>query len=320
MKLSFKKIDKRRTEIGMPVTKFSKNVGISRKTYYDWRSGIEILAKYTKVIEGVLGIDINDISEEDKSKLPEHFLRGLNTNIHEIRDRIKWAVNYIITEHNFSNVKLANMVGLSPSTIDAYRRGVKGPKLEFLMFIQNKHNISMDWIMDGTGERFTGTHSPSLDRPGPDPSHREHPSTILNESSDEFVFIRRFQGKISAGGGLSPDDDVDVQLAFRRDWIKKKGSPGNMSLIKVSGDSMAPTLLSGDLILVDHSRISIAPQGGIYAIAIDHEIMIKRIQLLFLINKLKIISDNKHYESIEADPDQVKINGKVIWFCRDIER
>ena len=93
-----------------------------------------------------------------------------------------------------------------------------------------------------------------------------------------------------------------------------------MSLIKVSGDSMEPTLLPDDLVLVDHSRATITLQGGIYAIAIGNAIMIKRIQVLFPQNKLRILSDNPHYEPIEADPDQVKINGKVIWFGREKER
>jgi len=83
---------------------------------------------------------------------------------------------------------------------------------------------------------------------------------------------------------------------------------------------MEPTLLAGDLVLVDHSRTTITPHGGIYAIAINHEIMIKRIQILFSQNKLRILSDNTLYEPIESDPDQVKINGKVIWSGREVEK
>jgi len=114
---------------------------------------------------------------------------------------------------------------------------------------------------------------------------------------------------------------VDLQCAFRKDWIKKRGGkPSNMSLIKVSGDSMVPTLLPGDLVLVDHSRTTVTLQGGIYAISIDQEIMIKRIQVLFHENKLRILSDNTHYAPIEASPDKVKVNGKVIWFGREMER
>lgn len=92
-----------------------------------------------------------------------------------------------------------------------------------------------------------------------------------------------------------------------------------MSLIKVSGDSMEPTLLAGDLVLVDHGRNSIASQGGIYAIAIEDEIMIKRVQPSFP-EKLLVISDNKQYAPLEISRDKVRVNGKVIWFVREMER
>jgi phage repressor protein C with HTH and peptisase S24 domain len=52
----------------------------------------------------------------------------------------------------------------------------------------------------------------------------------------------------------------------------------------------------------------------------DDTIIIKRLQLIYLKNILKIISDNPKYETIEVSPDQIVINGKVIWFGREIER
>lgn len=137
---------------------------------------------------------------------------------------------------------------------------------------------------------------------------------------DEFVFIRQMRGKISAGGGLVPDNLIDMRIAFRKDWITRKGEPEGMSLIKVDGDSMAPTLLSGDLVLVDHSRTTIASQGGIYAISIDHEILIKRLQLLYEAGKVLVISDNKQYPSQEVSADKISVNGKVIWYARELER
>lgn len=137
---------------------------------------------------------------------------------------------------------------------------------------------------------------------------------------EDFVFIHQVSGTISAGGGLMPDNGIDMRVAFRRDWISRKGRAENMSLIKVQGDSMEPTLLSGDLVLVDHSRDSIASRGGIYAISIDSEIMIKRVQPLFPAEKLLIISDNKAYTSFETEVANVRINGRVIWFARELER
>ncbi len=146
---------------------------------------------------------------------------------------------------------------------------------------------------------------------------------VADQSEDaqtsKFVLISQVNGRISAGAGLLPDDSVDIKIAFRRDWIKKKGNPENMSLIKVPGDSMQPTLLSGDIALVDHGHNYIDPQGGIYAIAVDGEIMIKRVQPIPG-GKILVISDNKNYERLEMDSGQSHINGKVIWYARELER
>lgn len=169
-------------------------------------------------------------------------------------------------------------------------------------------NVRENWIL--TGEGAQGIHKTMTGYGYPQPDF----------PPDEFIFIRQMRGKISAGGGLEPDDTVDLRIAFRKDWITHKGKPENMSLIKVDGDSMIPTLLNGDLVLVDHGKNYIASQGGIYAISVNHEIMIKRVQPVFPNGKLRVISDNKQYEPYEIESDKVRINGKVIWFARDMER
>jgi len=115
-----------------------------------------------------------------------------------------------------------------------------------------------------------------------------------------------------------PDNVIELRVAFRKEWIARKGDAKDMVLIKVSGDSMDPTLLNGDLVLIDRGRKYFEPQGGIYAIALDDTIMIKRVQLVG--DCVKVISDNKMYDPFEVKADQVKINGKVIWFARELER
>jgi len=136
----------------------------------------------------------------------------------------------------------------------------------------------------------------------------------------KYVYVPQVTGRISAGSGRVPEEDAEVRVAFRREWIRRKGDADQMVLIKVEGDSMEPTLMSGDLVLVDRGRAFISPDGGVYAIALDDTIMVKRVQVLHPIDKLRIISDNKKYDPIEIPVDQVKVNGKVIWFARELER
>jgi phage repressor protein C with HTH and peptisase S24 domain len=52
----------------------------------------------------------------------------------------------------------------------------------------------------------------------------------------------------------------------------------------------------------------------------DSIIMIKRLQVIYHQNRMKVISDNARYEAMDIDPGQAKVNGKVIWFGRELER
>ena len=140
----------------------------------------------------------------------------------------------------------------------------------------------------------------------------------LDKSSDyEYVFIPQVAGRISAGGGLEPDNTIELKMAFRKDWVERKGNPNDMSIIRVLGDSMEPTLQSGDLVLINHSRNYIDPQGGIYALAIDGQIMLKRVQLVPSKGHARIISDNPQYETEIVPLSQLVVNGKMIWFGRE---
>ena len=227
-------------------------------------------------------------------------------NILDIIDRIKKlkgvskdaevAAFLDITKENLYNYKARNRVPI---------HAVK----EFCL----RENLSLEYVLYGTG-------NPYLTRPD---KHGKVDSAVglsaAFEAELEFVSIPQVSGRISAGASLAPENDVDVRVAFRKAWIMKKGSPDKMSLIKVKGDSMEPTLLSGDMILVDHSKNFIDPQGGIYAIVIDDMIMLKRLQVLGQ-GRIRVVSDNPRYESIEVHADALAINGKVLWYCRDLER
>ncbi len=205
-----------------------------------------------------------------------------------------------------SDADVARGLDVSPQALSAFKKQEKFPS-DLLIKYCFMHDLSIDWLLLGTGNY---------------PAQQDQPGVVSEQRADyrDYVFIPRMAGNISAGGGLVPDDTVEMKIAFRRDWIARRGDPEKMSLIRIAGDSMEPTLLSGDLVLVDHGRNYVDPYGGLYAIALDHSIMIKRIQLIHTTGKLRIISDNLRYQPIEADPTEVKVNGKVIWFGREIER
>jgi len=200
-----------------------------------------------------------------------------------------------------NDANLARLFNVKPNTLSNWRNRNTLP-YDLIVDICEHERWSLDYVLTGKETMKPGKGEPALQK----------------QAETDYTYVPQVNGKISAGTGSVPDNVIEMRVAFRKEWIARKGSAKDMVLIKVSGDSMDPTLLSGDLVLIDRGRKYFEPQGGIYAIALDDTIMIKRVQLIG--DRVKIISDNKMYEPFEVRADQIKINGKVIWFARELER
>ncbi len=131
--------------------------------------------------------------------------------------------------------------------------------------------------------------------------------------------IKKVKGAGSAGHGLKPDDEVDIQLAFRDDWLSKFGGPDRLLALVVEGDSMEPTLMDQDVIVVNKNIQEIKPGGGVYSFTWQGKRMIKRLQLNPKTKLVHIKSDNPNYDDLDADWKDIKIEGKLIWFGREMK-
>jgi phage repressor protein C with HTH and peptisase S24 domain len=126
------------------------------------------------------------------------------------------------------------------------------------------------------------------------------------------------KGAISAGPGLTPTDQVDFQLAFRNDWLEKYGGVNQLVALEVEGDSMAPELKGNDVVLINKNIKEVSLGGGIYAIKWKGNILVKRLQVNPQTGTVLIKSDNPSYETLETNLDDIEIEGKIIWFGREI--
>jgi len=123
--------------------------------------------------------------------------------------------------------------------------------------------------------------------------------------------------EVSTKGGLG-----DAQIA---EW----GIPSNYldayldvdaastRVIVVQGDSMEPTLRSGDRVMLDIGDTTPSP-AGLFAIWDGIGISIKRIEAILNSSPLtlKIQSDSDLTENVTAEAADVKIIGRVVWSAR----
>lgn len=116
---------------------------------------------------------------------------------------------------------------------------------------------------------------------GEHPAHQEaspHPSDPTSDFDTDFVLIPRYEVNLSAGPGLLPDTEhVEERLAFSKVWLSRNLiNPANAGLVRVRGDSMAPTLPDGALALV-HTAEARVDREGVYAFSRDGEAFVKRL-------------------------------------------
>lgn len=109
-----------------------------------------------------------------------------------------------------------------------------------------------------------------------------------------------------------PIDTVIGQLAinYKEFFGWCNGNPENLKIMRLSGDNMEPTILSGSLIMYDTSVLEYSGDG-IYIIRYDDRITLKRVQRTN--NEQYILkSENPRYQDIRCSLDELIILGRAI--------
>lgn len=133
-----------------------------------------------------------------------------------------------------------------------------------------------------------------------------------------FRTIPKLDVGASAGpGAINDAEALAGKIGFDEKWLRKLATdPSQLSLIRVEGDSMAPTLNNGDDIMVDSSAAVGALRDGIHVIRMDDVLMVKRLAR-GPAGRLSVLSDNPAYPGWpDVDGAAVAIIGRVVWAGR----
>ena len=137
-----------------------------------------------------------------------------------------------------------------------------------------------------------------------------------------LVSVKRHPVTVSAGPGAIVTEELGKPyFAFDERWLKAltPSSPANLSIVRVEGDSMAPTLNAGDDILVDLGDTGDRLRDGIYVLRIDEALVVKRVALNPVGRRMTVQSDNPAYPDWpDCNPDDIRPIGRVIWSGRRI--
>lgn len=227
---------------------------------------------------------------------------------------------------DLTQAAFAQQFDIHRNTISRYESGDGAPDGEFLKTLCRYYNLNSEWLLFGEGPMYKGqkVSNKQTQEGSEEPQSLyvdENGETIIprwkNPDPEMFDYIPMAEAKLSAGGGsFVLSEDVEGFYAFRKSWLSAvAASPRKLVLMRVTGDSMSPTIQASDTVLIDIARRQIK-EGLIYAIRFDSTIMIKR--LAFRPGgRILVISDNRaEFDPYEVDMKDLHILGQVIFFSR----
>ncbi|WP_426762549.1 XRE family transcriptional regulator [Hafnia paralvei] len=200
-------------------------------------------------------------------------------------------------------LELANAVGSDVGNISRLERGIQGYS-----------DAMLRKIADGLSVHISELFSTEDDGDTVD----SYSVKSLSESGRKNVYrVDVLDVSASAGDGTNTGDVVEIirSIEYVPEYAKTmfgNRPQGSVMLINVRGDSMTGTLEPGDLIFVD-TLAKFFDGDGIYVFDFNGDTFVKRLQKVKF--ELKVISDNKAYETWSVTPDEMDmlhIQGKVL--------
>ena len=208
----------------------------------------------------------------------------------EIVEEIKDIISSDIPGKKVFDKDVASALDISQMNFATMKKRDKIPFEELLNFCA-KRSIAINWLL-----------------------YDQSPESLI-EPTNQFYMVRYFDAiNASAGGGATIDDESAEELAIEPHFLATLGGESelkNIDAINVTGDSMEPTFLNGDIIFLNRTKTDIN-RGGVFAIQTEDMLLVKRLQKR-IDGKIDIISDNKDFYLPQiAEPGQINVLGRVV--------
>lgn len=225
-------------------------------------------------------------------------------------------------------------VKLGPSFVkDLDQTPLASPRTENLRKLARELDVSFEWLATGSGAPSSGSAGAEPGRYGYDDRRSLPPRAqrsvrpsradlerLLDQTGEPIVIdVPEYDVQLSAGhGALISDEAVRRYWGLPRSYLESLGlDVSRIAFVEIVGDSMAPALMPGDLVLLD-LRSTNPALPAIYALWDGDATVCKRVEKVHGSDPpmVRIISENKAYTAYDVPAEWVNVIGRVAWFAR----
>jgi len=206
---------------------------------------------------------------------------------------------------NLSQTELADRIGTTLNMMGKLERGSRDLNSSWITKISEALGVAPDAI---------------LAAPGTMPVRVSDQPIARNASQGETAAITALDLSLSMGPGTPIEDfvesePVELDIGLLRSITRTPFH--KLRIVRGIGSSMEPKFYTGDRILVDTSDRSLSRMDGYYWITLWGSHGLKKLRPAGK-NRVKVISENPDDEPIEVDAGDLTIEGRAIWFARDL--
>jgi len=216
-----------------------------------------------------------------------------------------------------SQSQMAARIGLGQSTFAGYESGNRRPPLHMMLALEHEFYVNHRWLVTGEGQPLLETRST---RPVIVTDRRELQQLEKLEGRDHYYVVPYLRDAAAAGPGLVMEEQIDGYCIIHQRVAPR---PSEIRCVRVSGESMAPTLTDGSIVAVNVAlRDPGTVEGKIVCVrTADGEVAIKRLRTRT--PHLLLVSDNpdqQKYPPLVVDTREVEqpVIGKVVWAWVDL--
>jgi len=220
--------------------------------------------------------------------------------------RQKTGLYYAREARGMSRSELVKRSGVSKQQLSRLENGLIRLRLDHLKPFANALSYSPEQIL--LWGRYPGT---SGDQSQVEVSQAsEQVLELASRLEADYARLRKHKeghhlDRVKSDGWIFPASFVSKQL---------QTSASQLLVVEAGGDSMAPTILPGERVIVDTGHKTPSPDG-LYAIRDSFDnVIIRRLQLLRAAqrSRVKIISDNPRHAAEEVAFSELEIVGKAV--------
>lgn len=190
--------------------------------------------------------------------------------------------------------ELARVLKVTPQSVQKWESG-GAPKNTRLEDVAKALNVSVGYLLDEGNER----------------------DNLISATDVLSVPILFNEASMGLGADTYSEEVMAGSITLTHQFVENYIHPSRASdlrFIHAYGDSMAPTLNSGDVLLVDTSVTEVRIDG-IYVLRAHDRLFVKRVRQR-MDGNFEISSDNPTHKTVDVlnGDHQVSVIGRVVWY------